>query len=365
VAKDGTGTGTVTSDPAGIDCGTTCSALFAEGSQVTLTVTPDADSTFTGWTGDCTGTDPCQLTMDADHSVSATFDLAPVTHTLTVAKDGTGTGTVTSDPAGIDCGTTCSAEFAEGSLVTLTATPDADSSFTGWSGDCTGTGPCQLTMGADHSATATFGLVVVDRSLTVAKDGTGTGTVTSDPAGIDCGTTCSALFAEGSQVTLTATPDADSTFTGWTGDCTGTDPCQLTMGVDHSVGATFGAISTTQADLRLSLDAPNKVKTGQRLTYTITVKNLGPDTATGVIVTDQLPSGVAFVSAVSLRGTCDQAGGTVSCDLGSLANRKRAVVSIVVTPTTVGSITNTAEVSANELDPNLANNTDVATTRVR
>ena len=65
---------------------------------------------------------------------------------------------------------------------------------------------------------------VVRPALTVTKDGTGTGTVSSDPPGIDCGTICSALFPEGSLVTLSATPDAGSVFTGWTGDCSGTDP---------------------------------------------------------------------------------------------------------------------------------------------
>jgi hypothetical protein len=75
---------------------------------------------------------------------------------LTVTKDGTGTGRVTSAPAGIDCGATCSAEFANGSVVSLTPTPDAGSLFDGWSGACTGTGACSVTMDAAKSVTATF-----------------------------------------------------------------------------------------------------------------------------------------------------------------------------------------------------------------
>src|SRR6185437_4199606 len=76
---------------------------------------------------------------------------------LTVTKAGTGTGTVTSSPSGIDCGTTCSAAFAQGTPVTLTATPDSGSTFAGWSGDCTNaTGTCLVTMDAAHSVTATF-----------------------------------------------------------------------------------------------------------------------------------------------------------------------------------------------------------------
>jgi uncharacterized repeat protein (TIGR02543 family) len=77
-------------------------------------------------------------------------------HQLTVTKAGSGSGTVASSPAGIDCGATCSASFPNGTMVTLTATPDAGSTFTGWTGDCTGTGACVVTMDQDRAVTATF-----------------------------------------------------------------------------------------------------------------------------------------------------------------------------------------------------------------
>jgi subtilisin family serine protease len=78
-------------------------------------------------------------------------------HSVTVTKSGTGTGTVTSSPAGIDCGSTCTAAFNTGASVTLTATADSGSSFTGWSGGgCSGTGTCQVTLNADTAVTATF-----------------------------------------------------------------------------------------------------------------------------------------------------------------------------------------------------------------
>jgi hypothetical protein len=77
VAKSGTGTGTVTSGPAGINCGSTCSATFASGTAVTLAATADAGSTFAGWSGACTGTGICTVTMDAAKSVTATFNTAP------------------------------------------------------------------------------------------------------------------------------------------------------------------------------------------------------------------------------------------------------------------------------------------------
>jgi Divergent InlB B-repeat domain len=67
-------------------------------------------------------------------------------HALIVSKAGNGSGAVYSSPNGIDCGDTCQTSFGDGQAVTLTAIPDAFSVFTGWSGDCSGTGACQLTM---------------------------------------------------------------------------------------------------------------------------------------------------------------------------------------------------------------------------
>jgi PKD repeat protein len=75
---------------------------------------------------------------------------------LIVSKDGTGSGTVTSSPAGISCGDSCQASFDVGTLVTLTATSDPSSTFSGWSGPCSGTGGCQVTMDQARSVTATF-----------------------------------------------------------------------------------------------------------------------------------------------------------------------------------------------------------------
>src|SRR6267142_1466444 len=122
------------------------------------------------------------------------------TSALTVSKAGAGSGTVTSSPAGIACGTTCTASFTIGSSVTLTAAPAAGSTFTGWSGGgCTGTGTCTVTMSVATTVTATFDLPSF--TLTVSKTGNGSGTVTSAPTGVSCGTACSAPFATGSAVT--------------------------------------------------------------------------------------------------------------------------------------------------------------------
>jgi hypothetical protein len=82
-----------------------------------------------------------------------------VTQTLSVSKLGTGAGTVTSAPAGINCGATCSASFEQGKEIALTAVATSGSTFAGWGGACTGTGSCKVPMSAAKSVTATFNLV--------------------------------------------------------------------------------------------------------------------------------------------------------------------------------------------------------------
>ncbi len=155
VQKSGAGSGTVTSSPAGISCGSTCSASYASGTSVTLTATPASDSTFAGWSGGgCSGIGTCQVTLNASATVTAAF--VPKV-TLTVSRSGSGSGSVTSSPAGIDCGSTCSASFATGTSVRLTASAGSGSKFGGWSGGgCSGTGRCQVTLTAATSVTASF-----------------------------------------------------------------------------------------------------------------------------------------------------------------------------------------------------------------
>jgi hypothetical protein len=80
VMKGGPGQGSVTSQPVGIDCGTACSFAVLPGSQVTLVATAAPNSTFTGWSGACTGSDSCRLTVDAPVQVSASFDEKPKAH---------------------------------------------------------------------------------------------------------------------------------------------------------------------------------------------------------------------------------------------------------------------------------------------
>ena len=133
---------------------------------------------------------------------------------LTVAKTGTGSGTVTSSPPGITCGADCTEPYTHGTTVTLTATPASGSTLASWSSNCPNG---VVTMDAAKTCIATFNVVL--RTLTVAKTGTGSGTVTSSPPGITCGTDCTEAYTHGTTVTLTATPASGSTLASWSSNC--------------------------------------------------------------------------------------------------------------------------------------------------
>jgi uncharacterized repeat protein (TIGR02543 family) len=137
----------------GSSCSASCAKSFNSGSAVTLAAAPSAGYTFAGWSGACSGTSStCTVTMDAAKTVAATFSASPTTLTVSVS----GSGSVSSTPSGINCGSSCSAPFALGSQVTLTATPAAGFTFTGWSGACTGTSACSVTLSASANVAAAF-----------------------------------------------------------------------------------------------------------------------------------------------------------------------------------------------------------------
>ena len=126
VATAGNGGGTVSA--AGIDCGapghTDCSETVPDGTQITLTAHPTANSDFAGFSGGgCAGVGAtCTVSMNAAKSVTATFRLKR--HSLTVTRSGSGSGSISSSPAGIDCPGTCGGDFDEGETVTSSADPD-------------------------------------------------------------------------------------------------------------------------------------------------------------------------------------------------------------------------------------------------
>ncbi len=240
VAPEGTGEGTVTSTPAGINCGSECEAEFAEGEEVELSQSAETGSEFTGWSGACSGTGTCKVTMSEAKEVKATFDLEPEPEefALEVNTDGTGEGEV-SCKAGAGPVEPCEAEYLEGTKVTLVPEAETGSEFSGWSEDCTGSGACEVTMSANKSVTATFDLEPTPEfELEVKTAGTGEGEVSCE---VNSGPVepCEALYEEGTEVALVPEAETGSEFVQWSEDCTGTGACELTMDEAHSVTATF------------------------------------------------------------------------------------------------------------------------------
>ena len=132
---------------------------------------------------------------------------------------------------------------------------------------------------------------------------------------------------------------------------------------------TIGCAPAPMADLSVTkTDSPDPVRAGGNLTYTITVRNNGPDAATGVTLTDQLPRNAGYGSASTTQGSCSlkPSKTEVGCSLGTIASGGVVTVTVIVKPQKKGQITNTATVSATSPpDPNTENNTATATTTVQ
>ncbi len=210
-------------------------ASYSDGttSEVSPIWSLDGDSATLSATGLLTAN---TVNTDTTVTITASFNGTDATKTVTI-RDATpthlltvnlsGTGIVTSNPSGIDCGSDCIETFIEGTTVTLTATPPAGSIFQGWSGEgCTGTGTCTVIMSASRTITASF-----QSGHRLDVQVSGSGTVTSSPAGIDCGSDCDEIFAVGTSVTLTATPESGGRFLNWSGGgCSGTGTsCTFTV----------------------------------------------------------------------------------------------------------------------------------------
>ena len=154
VDRTGAGTGRVTAP--GIDCGADCSEVYDAGAAVRLAAAADSGAIFAGWSGDADCYDG-RITMSANRSCAAAFDLAQSQFTLTITTTGTGTGTVTG--AGIDCGSDCQESYDPGVAVDVFAAADPGSTFAGWSGGCAGlSDSTTVEMDGDWTCTAGFDL---------------------------------------------------------------------------------------------------------------------------------------------------------------------------------------------------------------
>lgn len=274
VATAGNGAGLVTG-PSGLFCrsgsSANCSQTLSSGASASLTATPDAGSIFAGWSGACSGTSATtSVAMTGDQTCTATFSTPA---RLTIAMGGTGVGTVTGSSGGLSCSSgACTVEYVPNTTVTLTATPAEGSTFQSWGGSCSGASPIvNVTVVSDQTCTVNFNSE--QKRLTVTLAGAGRGQVTSVPTKISCsdaaGAVCSGTFDTGTVVTLTAVAasgtstgasSAASTFTGWSGACSGSAAsASVTMSVAQTCIATFGLGSVMpQTGTWWSADEPGR-----------------------------------------------------------------------------------------------------------
>ena len=175
----------------------------------------------------------------------------------------------------------------------------------------------------------------------------GSNLVTATPANFTLVLKVNANTPAGTNITETATATATDGVPNMT-----TNTASATVVVANANSADMAIVKT---------GTPNPVTEGSPLTFTLAVTNNGPASATTVTVTDVLPSLLTYLSATTTQGSCSEAGGTVTCLLGTMANAGNATITILTIPGTPGVAVNTATVTADQTDPTPANNSSTWT----
>jgi YVTN family beta-propeller protein len=276
---------------------------------------------------------------------------APGQNNITVTENGTGSGTVMSQPAGINCPTVCVAPFTDNSAVVLTATLAQGSSFGGFSANCTPSSPqtnppsCTVSLGtADVTISVTFNSGTGGNLLTVATAGTGTGTVTGN--GINCMTGsangCMVSLAPGTQVTLTANAASGSTFTSWSAFCeSGTNVCAFAMPATATmITATFTLNAPTLKSIAVTPANPTEpTNSSLQFTATGTYSDNSTKNITASVTWSSSNQQAATINAAGLASTGATAGlnTTISATLNETTGSttltvSNSPISIVVTP---------------------------------
>jgi outer membrane protein assembly factor BamB len=229
------------------------------------------------------------------HDSKRTGSLAPLSALpiLAITRTGTGSGTITSAPSGINCGDTCRASYTSGALVTLTAAPAVGSTFAGWSGGgCSGTATCAVTMNSDTTVTATFNAIPYVLSASIQ----GSGAIAATD--LTCnGTSCSGNYPYNTIVSLTATPAPGAGFVSWTG-CTASNgtTCSVTMTSNKNVTATFTSLNPCAYAISPSSKAFND-KAGT-VNVTVTGKGAKGVVCAAPVVTPSDPSWIGAAPGV-------------------------------------------------------------------
>ncbi len=257
VSKIGDGSGAVTSSPSGINCGSDCSELYDEGTGVKLTATADSGSTFDGWSGACSGTGSCSVSMTKDTTVTATFtkDTVPCTHTISPtgnsfsASGGTGSVSVISSDS--TCSWTASVSGASAGWLSITsgssATGNGTVSYKVAENTDTGTRTGTITI-AGHKFTVTqegaCGFTLSPTSQTFTTSG-GSGSFAIDASDSTCLWTAASSDATWLNFTTAKSGTGDGTIGYTVSANTGTDQRSGTITV---TGSTSSSVFTVTQD---------------------------------------------------------------------------------------------------------------------
>ncbi|GEM_PF-3829677 len=231
VEKTGQGSGLVQAQ--GIDCGAGCSSSYSKGTEVTLTAVAESGSYFAGWSGGgCSGTASCVVTLDQAVTVTAQFDVAlPVTYTITATAGPNGSITPQGETV-----------VNEGATQGYSIAADAGYHIVDVTVDGVSRGAVEsyqfVELDRNHEISATFAVNM--HLLTVERTGLGSGSVQTQD--IDCGADCSRSYSHGAEVTLIAVAESGSLFAGWSGGCSGTTSCVVTLDQAVTVTAQFDVI---------------------------------------------------------------------------------------------------------------------------
>jgi streptogramin lyase len=373
VAEAGTGNGQITSSPAGINCSASsnqCAAPFALGTQVTLTASASAGSSFAGWSGGgCSGTSPCVVTMNAAQSVTATFTVIP-SFMLSVVPSGNGSGTVTSSPSGINCGGTCAASFQSGTQVVLSAVSASGSTFAGWSGGgCGGDQTCTVTLGAATTVNASFVAVsagnltlvaaVLPLSRSVEIGNTATAFATMIDAGPDNAATCTIAPATGIPASFVF-QTTDPTTNALTG--TANTPANIAAGQAQSfVIALTPTAAFAPTDVAFTFTCANAPSPAASITGVDTLNLSGSTTPVPDVVALATSGDPGFVDIPGANGTGVFAVATVNLGIDATitaaANTGTANLPVTLTicqtnPTSGACLATPAPSATTDIQPN-------------
>jgi uncharacterized repeat protein (TIGR01451 family) len=358
--------------------GANCSFTVPNGTTITvkLSITPSAQE-FLGWVEAFPGQDLNKVCIGGKQ-LTCTFDTGQDTTYYAQASTTTSVGTL-------------EVNFDQGQAFRKPVSAEVDVQYLGWNDPTVFTVPvlsegrqfsflagswqivavraadteCSLVSGQvspnfSVQSTGTTPLVVRFKpdlcGLTAKVSNATGGKISSSPPGItNCTDSCGAGFKFGSSVTLSATPDAGFVFQRWSSGQTTPSIAVAVTAVAQTRTAFFVLPTSTSADLELTQTAVSTtINRGSSLSLTLTVKNLGADTATNVTLSNSLPNDFAAISFVPSQGSC--AGTT--CDLGDLANGSSATVTFSAIPAlALSAYTNTASVSSSITDPVTGNNT--------